>query len=81
RARETTMPTYRNNRDALLFIESKHLDGSSVATMREIAAKATFAARSNEIPARWLAQGHPLEGPEPWVTQISAEPTDEDLSG
>lgn len=75
------MPTYKNNRDALLVVESRHNPLTSTVESRTIKPGEFFIAHSTEIPARWLAQGSPLEGNGPWVTQTSAEPTDEELSG
>lgn len=75
------MPTYQNNRQALLYIEGKHNPRTGVPTERVIGPKEIFVAHSSEVPERWLSPSpHEPNNPEPWVTQVSAEPTDEQLS-
>jgi hypothetical protein len=74
------MPTYKNNRQALLFIEAKSNAAQGAVDSRSIGAGAVFTAKTADVPVRWLEQGSPLEGAGPWVTMLSESPTDEELS-
>jgi hypothetical protein len=74
------MPTYKNEKQGMLVIEHRDNPRTSVSVSRTIQAGEIFVARSVEIPARWLAPGNPVEG-NGWVTLVSAEPADEELSG
>jgi hypothetical protein len=75
------MPTYKNARNANLFIESRYNQRAGVGEARMISSGEVFVAHSADIPARWLEQGNSLEGKAPWVSLVSETPTDEDLSG
>lgn len=75
------MPTYVNNREALLYVDVRHNYRTSMVQSQTIEPKAVFVARTTDIPARWLEQGDTLAGNQPWVTMLFPEPTDEEING
>jgi hypothetical protein len=70
------MPTYKNNRDTVLRLQTRFNPRSTVPRELEVKPGRHFITHSSEVPASWLVQDG--DAPPP-VTLISPSPTDNEL--